>query len=266
MTENLIQCNTCNEFKDKKHFYHNKSIKSGLSHYRCKECQKKKDEAPIVENENTIVSNLEFLYPEGEYMTNLITGSTKSGKTYLLNDIFKQIHKQYDICILFSVNCHIDNYESMRKEGAIIFDKFDGNEKVINMLHHIQKKCNNFLKILVMIDDEIQSKHNMVLKNLMTTFRNSHFTTFVSLQSHIMLNKSSRNNCHRIICLKLNSNEELREFVEKMLYGLIEVPKKYKSKNDKLDYLCSFYRQHTENYNCFIIDTINTKIIYYKSL
>lgn len=259
-TVQLYHCPRCNEDRPKKDFYKDKTRIPDIR-TPCKICEKNKKEtinliSNTVEDGLTVLNDIDLLYPEKQYFTTLISGSTKSGKTTLINHIASKIYKQYDLMILFSSNCHIDNYDFFHKHG-IVFDTF--NEKVIKLLHYIQKKTKNKFSFLVFLDDEVNSKYDATLKMLMTTLRNSHFTTFISLQSHILLNKVSRNNAQRVICMKLNSSEEIREFIEKMLLGCIKIPDALRTKHHKMEYLHNFYNKMTENYQSIIVDNLENK-------
>lgn len=283
MTEVVkYKCVNCNTEKDRNEYY--KYNIRDINKAICKNCSKlfknkndiednlkmilpklKIDEkiGIVIEPIKDTLNDIKILYPKGEYMVTAIFGSSKSGKTYLLNHIYNELYKDYDLKILFSVNSHIDNYNTFNKGDGIIVDGF--KEKLINMLQYINKKCKNYFSFLCVLDDEINMKFNLTLKNLVTTFRNSNFTTFISLQSHILLAKTSRNNLHRIICLKLNSTEEIREICERLLYNVIQCPSHIKNKFEKIEYLINFYKTHTENYNCFIIDNLDNKVYKYRA-
>lgn len=257
--EKLIKCSQCGIEKDKKNYYKDKHASSGLKDSECKECKKKKQY--VVDTTINNLENLETLYPEKQYMVTGVFGSSKSGKTTFLNYLASKIHKDYDLLILFSSNLHTDNYKFFKEHG-LVFDKF--NEKVINILHYIQKKTNNKFSFLIFLDDEIDSKFSPVLKSLCTTLRNSKFSTVISLQSHLMMNKISRNNLHRVFFLKLNSTEEILELIQKMLYTSVPVPKSVTLKHAKIDYITKLFIKNTENYNMMVLDNLDNKIYKYK--
>lgn len=256
----LIKCSECGTEKDIKEFHKDMHKQSGLKDHKCKSCKGIKK--VIVDTTIKDLENIETLYPEKQYMVTGVFGSSKSGKTTFLNHLASKIHKDYDLVILFSSNLHTDNYKFF-KDNGLVFDKF--NEKIINILHYIQKKTNNKFSFLVFLDDEIDSKFNNVLKALTTTLRNSRFSTVISLQSHLMMNKISRNNLHRTFFLKLNSTEEILELIHKMLYTCIPVPKGYTlTKHAKIDYITKIFLKSTENYGMMVCDNLDNKIYKYK--
>lgn len=271
----IFKCSNCKEEKDISHFYKDSHRVLGIRNNICKVCtverkkqqgeEQKKDlrEGSKIYEKIPTLPDIKTLYPEKQYFTTGIFGSTKSGKTTLLNHIAEQLHKDYDLMILFSSNCHIDNYDVFKKNG-LCFDKF--NEKIINLLHYINKKTKNKFSFLIFLDDEIEAKYSNALKALITTLRNSRFTTFVSLQSHVMLNKISRNNLHRVICLKLNSSEEIVQFIEKVLVASVPVPPGVKGKKDKGEYLFKLYQLFCKDYGSLIVDNLDNKVYKFKVL
>lgn len=271
---NKIMCSQCKEPKTIDGFHRDRSRVEGIKNRICKTCtylnliKKKRDMMIGNKDYSTNYPEPDFnkLYEKGEAYTTAIFGSSRSGKTTFLKYLYKNyLSKLYDVKIMFSTNSHVKNYEVFKTNEGHLLDKF--NDDLAMILHTINKKTNNYFSVLLMMDDEINQKSNKTLKNSFITWRNANISTMISLQASSLLDKSSRNNMHRLVLMKLNSSEEIMEICERLLMALIEVPKNIHRIHDKKKWLYNWYIEHTSNYNFIILDLLESpvKIYQYKT-
>lgn len=273
--ENLIKCSRCGEERPRLLFMKDLSKVTGLRSRVCKICnyqeRLKKKEEVIKKDLNIPINNDAPAYPEpdwseiykpGEGYTTAIFGSSRSGKTTFLKWLYdNHLSKNYDIKIMFSTNSHLSNYEIFKKNDGHLYDRF--NPDLMRTLHAIQKKTNNYYNILMMTDDIVSEKNNPILKEAFITWRNANISTMLSLQGSSLLDKNSRNCIHRLILMKMTSNQEIEDICERLLMSIIKTPD-YVGKRiyDKKKWLFDFYIENTKDYNFLVIDLLDNYKIY----
>jgi len=269
---NRYVCSICAVEKDINEFYKNKATKSGLKDNICKKCHKDRDNLSRKEKHDSLVEAKESdmitplndfgeLYKDiDEGLTMAVFGASRSGKTTFLVHLYEKIYMNYDIKIMITPNYHKPIYKNFTKHHGILIPEF--NDKLIKMLHQLNVKTNNHFRILLMIDDVVDEKHSDELKKCILTYRNANISTVISLQGHTLLNKNSRGNIHRFVFLKLNTNEEIQEIVERMITGMIKVPASITRIHDRIEYLKNWYINHTLDYNMFVIDGLDKFKLY----
>jgi uridine kinase len=271
-----MKCSICGIEKDYKDYYANKAKKDGLRDHVCIECHKEREAMTSKEKFNQLkevkdeqelqtLTDINSLYDNiDEGLTMAVFGASRSGKTTFLNHLYENIYKNYDIKIMMTPNFHKPIYKNFTKHKGILLKDFD--DKLIRMLHTLNVKTGNYFRILIMMDDIVDEKYSDELKKCILTYRNANISTIISLQGHTLLNKHSRGNIHRFVFLKMNTNEEIQELIERLIMGMIKVPKTLKRVVDKIEYLKNWYIEHTKNYNMFLIDGLdNFKIYKYKT-
>ena len=279
--ENLIKCNECKQDRPKLLFMKDTSRVCGLKSKICKVCYAekryyKKEEAirqslniPKDKTSNELASypvpDWKELYKPGEGYTTAIFGSSRSGKTTFLKWLYSNVLcHNYDIKVMFSTNSHLSNYDVFKKNDGHLYDKL--NNDLIRCLHAIQKKTNNYYNILLMTDDIVSEKNNPLLKEAFITYRNANISTMLSLQGSSLLDKNSRNCIHRLILMKMTSNQEIEDICERLLMSIVPVPKTVGNRIfDKKKWLYDWYIENTKDYNFIVIDLLdNYKIYKYK--
>lgn len=188
--------------------------------------------------------------PDGDYTVGVI-GSSKSGKTTFLCDLWKNIGGQFDIGLVMSENIHAGVYAPLKT--AVCFP--DWEPRAIVACHKVNRSTDNYFKTLVISDDVVDNKDDSVLKKCLTIYRNAAISTVLSVQGWSLIGKLGRGNLHYVVLMKLNSVEEIEGVCEKFLSSILKPPGKNKA--EKLVWMVDWYNRHTRDYNCIVIENIN---------
>ncbi len=195
--------------------------------------------------------------------TAALIGSTKSGKTTLLNYLVPKIHKNFDIILFYSTNAHAEVYEPIVKlPNVYCFAEF--KDTPIKLILDNNKRNENEIRTLVLMDDEINNKNSVVLKNLFSTLRNSNFSTIFSGQDYTFISKSNRNNINYVFIFKQNSNQAIEDVYKLFLKGNLDdyVEHKDKRKFEQVKKDIDFVKQSTLDHNMLILDILNDYKLY----
>jgi hypothetical protein len=176
-------------------------------------------------------------------------GSSKSGKTTLLNDIFDKLKKD-SISFIFSENLSNPIYSNIKNDKNVI-GRYQFSEKLINEAYLINKGTENHYQWLVILDDIVDEKNNETLKKLFTIYRNSNFRTVLMLQDCQLMKKTNRGNVNYIYLLKMNNDEMIEDCLEKFIGGFFKGSR---------DMKIAKYKSLTQNYNKLFIDLLNNKL------
>lgn len=161
-------------------------------------------------------------YQKGSGNSIVILGSSKAGKTHVMKAIydkyFKDVPKKMKLqSILFSVNAHADVYKSLPNKVHVC-NKFDTHGmKLINQMKKINMTNDNKFNYLIMLDDIIDAKYSTLLNNLILTYRNSNFSSIVSLQYPYLLSKGSRSSINQCIFGAFNTDESIESVIRSFL-------------------------------------------------
>ncbi len=160
----------------------------------------------------------------------VLLGSSKAGKTTLLIKLFEEYFcskdapsfksgfKQEPISVLFSVNMQAKIYQAPVFKKVIKVDKF---EKESDLLIKKMKKINamnkNKFNYMIVLDDIVDAKYSNVLNNLILTYRNSNFSSVISLQYPYLLSKSSRSSINQCFFGAFNTEESIEAVIKSFL-------------------------------------------------
>lgn len=152
---------------------------------------------PIVLDEST--GNSMFLF-----------GSSKSGKTTLLMEIYRKYYYNDNyITTLFAGNPQISEYTGF-EDKLIIGNGFtDDSQYYIKSQHKINTKCNNKYPFVYLFDDQLELRFNKLLVNLILSYRNSLMSSMYCLQSAKILTPACRSNVNNVISFWFNSEEAI---------------------------------------------------------
>jgi ABC-type dipeptide/oligopeptide/nickel transport system ATPase subunit len=148
----------------------------------------------------------------------VLIASSKSGKSTILNRIYNQVYKdkKKQIEIVFSVNSHAEVYDHFPRKKLV--NKFDKDcENLINQMKKVNMVTKNKFDYLIILDDIIDQKYSSMLNNLILTYRNSNFSSIISLQYAYLLNKGSRASINQVILGHMNSDESIESIVKSYL-------------------------------------------------
>jgi len=273
------ECVQCLETKDINDFSKKTLLASGLhSRYsRCKECMKQYIPMEKYKGESFIKPSgeqLKMIYADDlfDYDESIVVSllaSSKSGKTTLLYNILSKISKNYDIIIFFSANSKAKIYKNFVDDFKNMIMVQDFDPRIIHALHHINSECGNQFRYFILMDDIINVKYAPVVAELFSTYRNTNFSTLHSVQYAKYMNPNARAQCHLILLGRHNNMNQIEKTVNEYLYGndklMKLIPEKYKSKQEKLDWLKLYFQANTDNKNFIAYDVLNNKIYKTKS-
>ena len=193
--------------------------------------------------------------------TAALLGSTKSGKTTFLNYLIPKIAHNFDFILFFSTNNHADVYKPIVSlPNVISYDRFFS--KPVATLFSNNKMNNNEFNTLVLIDDEVNSKNNPVIKNLFSVMRNSGFSTIYSGQNYTFVSKENRNNLNYVYIFKQNNNSSMEDVYKIFLKGNLPVQYTDKRKFAQMAQDLEFVKKYTFDHNFIVLDILNDYKIY----
>lgn len=176
----------------------------------------------------------------------IVVGSTRSGKTTLLNYLFKK-HFMNHISILMSNSLQSDAYTFLKK-NCITSDFY--HPEILKDMYKINHETKNHYEFMVVIDDVPDKRNDPEIKRLMTIYRNSRMSCFVCAQGLTMMDKLSRGNINFVLLGRMNSSEEVERNIKSFLQGHFPTTMKMSEK-------IKLYRQLTENHQWLVLDQIN---------
>jgi hypothetical protein len=154
--------------------------------------------------------------PETGGMTVALVGSTRSGKTTLLNHIFDRYFDKH-VGVLFSPSLHAPIYKDVKTLAKSPFYL----PCIIDEMYKINKDTKNHYPFLAVLDDVVTAKFDKTLMKSFTIYRNSGITTIMSVQNPIIFNSVTRGNFNVIMLGYLNSDEACEKVIRMFCYASI---------------------------------------------
>lgn len=176
----------------------------------------------------------------------LLLGSTRSGKSTLINYLFDKYFKKH-ISILMSNSLQSEAYKPLKKH-CVISDHY--HSEVIKELYQINHATDNHYMFMTIIDDVSHVRHDKQYQRLLTIYRNSRISAIVSAQALTMFDKNCRSNINFVLLGRLNSDTAIEGVIKEYLIS-------YFPKNINMAEKVTLYRQMTENHYWYCIDNIN---------
>jgi septin family protein len=185
--------------------------------------------------------------PDSKFGCSMIMcGSTRSGKTTLLNYFFKR-HFQDHISILMSNSLHSDAYNYLKKKCVTSDFYFP---ELLKEMYKINHGTKNHYEFLAIIDDVPDKREDPEMKRLMTIYRNSRISCIVCVQGATIVNKLARSNINYVFLGRMNSSSEIERNIKEYLQGHFQSSLKMTEK-------IQLYKKLTENYQWIVLDHIN---------
>ena len=185
--------------------------------------------------------------PDAKFGCSMIfVGSTRSGKTTLLNYLFKK-HFENHISVLMSNSLNSDAYSYLKKQ-CVTSDWY--HPEILKDLYHINHETKNKYEFMVVIDDVPDRREDTEIKRMLTIYRNSRISCMFCAQGLTMLNKLARGNINFVFLGRMNSSEEVERNIKAYLQGHLP-------SNMKMADKIRWYRQATEGHQWLILDQIN---------
>ncbi len=180
-------------------------------------------------------------------------GASKSYKTYLLKRIIKKYFDKECIVLLCAQNVHAKIYEDLPSH-VIKLDHY--SKQLVRVMAEINKKCENYYRFVVILDDIITDKSEKNLEQLYLTLRNSRISVITCLQNIQLLKKTSRGNSNIVIFRKFNQDAPIMDYAMKEY--LANFPP---FKDLKMTEKVILYRMFTQNHDYFVLDVLNNTLI-----
>jgi hypothetical protein len=185
--------------------------------------------------------------PDGKFGVSLMfLGSTRSGKTTLLNYFFKR-HFMKHISVLMSNSLNSDAYDFLKKHTVNSDFYFP---EVLRDMYKINHETKNHYEFMAVLDDIPDKREDQEIKRLLTIYRNSRISCMICAQVNTMINKMARSNINYVFLGRMNSSSEIEKNIKDYLTG--HLPTNWKMA-DKI----VWYKRTTENYTWIVLDQIN---------
>ena len=176
----------------------------------------------------------------------IMCGSTRSGKTTLLNYLYKK-HFEKHISVLMSNSLNSDAYDMLKKHcvsGDFYFPE------VLKDMYAINHGTKNHYEFLAIIDDVPDKREDPEMKRLMSIYRNSRISSIVCAQTATMVNKIARSNINYVLLGRMNSSSEIERNIKDYLQGHLPT-------NMKMTQKIFWYKEATSNFQWIVLDNIN---------
>lgn len=176
----------------------------------------------------------------------LFLGSTRSGKTTLVNYFFKR-HFTNHISVLMSNSLNSDAYDYLKKRCVTSDFYFP---EILKDFYKINHETKNNYEFMAVIDDIPDKREDPEMKRLLTIYRNSRISCMISAQVATMMNKMARSNINYVFLGRMNSSSEIERNIKDFLQGHLPT-------NMKMVEKIRLYKQLTENYTWIVLDQVN---------
>jgi hypothetical protein len=179
----------------------------------------------------------------------MLIGSTRSGKTTMLNHIFNTYFKEY-ITSVHTNSLQSDIYKEMKK-STIACPMY--LPELMKDCYKINKATNNKYKFLHIIDDVVDKKYDKTLMRLFTYWRNSRISGIITAQEISIMNAIQRSNINFIILGRLNSDMAIEKVIKSYL-------RSHFPKSMNLNDCIKAYKELTSDHRFIVMDCINDDI------
>jgi len=176
----------------------------------------------------------------------VLCGSTRSGKTTILNYLYKTHFKNH-ISVLMSNSLNSDAYDMLKKTCAIS-DFY--HPEILKEMYKINHATKNHYEFFAIIDDVPDKREDPEMKRLMCIYRNSRISSIVCAQTATMINKMARSNINWVFLGRMNSSSEVERNIKDYLQGSLPTKMKMTEK-------IAWYKEATSDYKWIVLDNIN---------
>ena len=176
----------------------------------------------------------------------VLCGSTRSGKTTILNYLYKTHFKNH-ISVLMSNSLNSDAYDMLKKTCATS-DFY--HPEILKDMYKINHATKNHYEFFAIIDDVPDKREDAEMKRLMCIYRNSRISSIVCAQTATMINKMARSNINWVFLGRMNSSSEVERNIKDYLQGHLPTTMKMTEK-------IRLYKEWTSNYQWIVLDNIN---------
>jgi len=176
----------------------------------------------------------------------VLCGSTRSGKTTMLNYLYKTHFKNH-ISVLMSNSLNSDAYDMLKKTCAVS-DYY--HPEILKEAYKINHATKNHYEFFMIIDDVPDKREDPEMKRLMCIYRNSRISSIICAQTATMINKMARSNINYVFLGRMNSSSESERNIKDYLQGHLPTSMKMTEK-------IRLYKEWTSDYKWIVLDQIN---------
>jgi ABC-type cobalamin/Fe3+-siderophores transport system ATPase subunit len=194
------------------------------------------------------LQNIDMLQvPDPKFgMSMILIGSTRSGKSTLINYLFKKYFQKH-LSILMSNSLQSDAYKYLKKK-CVCSDLY--HPEVLKEMYQINHATDNHYPFFVCLDDLTHVRHDKQYQRLLTIYRNSRISCIVSAQSMVMMDRTARSNINFVMLGRLNADTAVEGVIKEYLIS-------YVPRNINMAEKIALYRQMTEDHYWIVLDNIN---------
>jgi hypothetical protein len=182
----------------------------------------------------------------------LILGSTRSGKTFLLDRLLnKYFMKKINILMTDSTSAvAYTNPDSFFKKEALICPGFQ--PQLIMDLWKINKKCDNKYTFNLIMDDLVGNKvrNSDVMTKLFTVMRNANIGAIICGQSYSIVSPIMRGNTNFVFLGYMNNDESIENIIKAYLQSFFPTDMRLAEK-------IRLYKKITSNHNFIFLNNLS---------
>jgi hypothetical protein len=191
-------------------------------------------------------------------MTYCCLGSSKSGKTTLMINIWKKLKTKAKrgnkfINILYSNSLNAKIYAPMKRDKWTVCVP-DYLPKMVKLQHRIQRHTNNHYRFFNLFDDIIDRKDDNLLRKMFMVLRNSNISTGICLHDPVLLASGNRGNINYLFMLKLNNAELVEKVVRRYLTPFLP---------GSMDQKIKTYQMLTKKRGVLLLDLLNNCLYHF---
>jgi len=179
----------------------------------------------------------------------LLMGSTRSGKTVMMNYLFENIFSKH-ITILHTGSAQAAIYKPLKDKVALASQYIP---ELLNESYKINKRTDNHYEFLHILDDCVTVKNDVELKKLLCIYRNSRISGLITGQSLTIFNNVTRGNINYVCLGYLNSDASVEQVIKAYLIS-------YFPSRMRLADKIKAYREMTKDHHFIIIDSIHGEV------
>ena len=163
-----------------------------------------------------------------DYCSIVMAAPPFSGKSFLIEYLWKYIYRNYDIILFFTTSAGSGSYNFVKVEpddvkkkyvylydtwiDGLIYDLMKGNDDII-------KDGGEFARIFIIFDDFFSLKllQNQEIIDLQCHFRNHGISYLMSQQDKVMVSRPTRAMCTHWILFKCNDKDRRKTYINECI-------------------------------------------------
>lgn len=217
-----------------------------------------KSQPPFDKDPPTASPTIALQLDAGTGNSTALLGSSKRGKSTCMMHLYRQYFADKEqISTLFASNPQLPMYAREKRDKRLIVCQ-TYEPKLIKLAAAINRKTKNAYNFCFLLDDIVDKRDDVVLKELILTLRNSNLSSVVCLQYSNLLAKMARANVNNLLLFGFNSDEAIELVCQQFLAGHLrerKIPK---------DDWSRYYREATKNHGFIYVHPSSGEISYHR--